>query len=75
MSKPLYCFFITGKKRLPLYDLGEDKISVNWTGNQLNGLPIAQNCTHTLILPLSPDIITPEMLSPIFDFETVYGFL
>jgi hypothetical protein len=70
-------FFITGKKRLPLYDLGEEKISISWNGHQ-HGLPIAQNCTHTLIMPSGSETASVEILerimSPIFQFDTVYGF-
>ena len=69
--------FITGKKRLPLYELGEEKISVAWTG-EAERLATAQNCTHTLILPCDARNSDVEKLAqtmqPIFHFDTVYGF-
>ena len=72
--------FITGKKRLPLTAFGEDKISTYWNFN-LNMLPQAQNCTHTLIMPghflfgeLSVDRMA-EAFRCIFEFETGFGFL
>jgi len=73
--------FITGKNRLPYIDLGEDKISVHWyqpTNNHF--LPKAQNCTNKLMFPLRENTpVTIEeihkIMSPIFDFPTVFGFL
>jgi len=69
--------FITGKTRLPLYELGEEKISMVWAGGP-GQLPTAQNCTHTLIMPSDANHVDVEtlgqVLAPIFKFETVYGF-
>lgn len=62
--------FITGKKRLPLLDLGEPPITVVWQGDGC--LPRAQNCMNTIILPgYVWDM--KECLNVIFQYETVFG--
>ncbi len=69
--------FITGKKRLPLCELGEEQMSVTWRG-EVGKLPIAQNCTNTLIIPadaVDKDVDgLAEVMKPIFRFNTIYGF-
>lgn len=68
--------FITGKRRLPLCEIGEDKISVVWSGERLR-LPTAQNCTHTLIMPANARKASTEeitkLMAPVFKFDTVFG--
>jgi hypothetical protein len=78
-------FFITGKKRLPFWQLGEDKITIHWQDygpGVRSKLPIAQNCTNSLILPCNhlpssnPTTLQDlqQLMQPIFHYETVYGF-
>ena len=69
--------YITGKPRLPLMELCEDKITVSWN-NRNSTLPIAQNCINSLLMPVLEQPPTAakiiESLRPIFEFDTVYGF-
>jgi hypothetical protein len=74
--------FITGKARLPLTVLGEDRMRVSFSGTT-SELPMAQNCTHMLILPVLPVSVQryknflryiSMIMEPIFRFDTVYGF-
>lgn len=72
--------FITGKPRLPVPEMDEELIRIHWEdvpgGLQL---PRAQNCTHTLLMPYLETPVTPDtvlqVLRPILEFDTVYGFL
>ena len=74
--------FITGKKRLPLLVLGEEIMRVSFTG-VTGTLPVAQNCTHMLIMPAPPVSFVHRQaflqsiatsMETVFRFNTVYGF-
>lgn len=75
--------FITGKNRLPYIDLGEDRISVHWfVSPNPHALPKAQNCTNKLLFPVREEANIPvtvgyirEIMNPIFEFSTIFGFL
>lgn len=71
--------FITGKPRLPVLEMSENRISVAWGGSRDSTLPRAQNCTNTLLMPHLPVPVTRdrvlECLQTLFEFDTVYGFL
>jgi hypothetical protein len=67
--------FITGKRRLPWLQLGEEPICISWEGPP-QSLPRAQNCTHTLMLPshITNFLELIKTLNPIYQYATVYGF-
>lgn len=65
--------FVTGKGRLPMLRYGESPISVVWS-DEPAPMPRAQNCTHTLILPRDTSCVYTT-LQPVFEFDTVFGFL
>lgn len=66
--------FITGKRRLPLVQIGEPLMSVTWA--QRGGLPYSHNCTNTLSLNrrfCSSVHEIQKFCQVIFDYDTVYG--
>lgn len=67
--------FVTGNTRLPLTHIGEPAISIVWVNDSNARLPLAQNCTHTLLLPALSSCTIAEMMAPVFEFDTVFGFL
>jgi hypothetical protein len=71
--------FITGKRRLPCLDIGEDMIRVAWDPTVTNPAALAkgQNCTNTLILPYYADSVERIALAidPVYRFGTVFGFM
>lgn len=76
--------FITGKPRLPLVTLGEHPLTVAWADSE-DALPKAQNCINTLIIPQGQTflhsntktglMLLDKIMSPIFEFDTVFGFI
>lgn len=74
--------FITGKSRLPVLEMGEDRLRAAWDDSDFHPpqrLPRAQNCTSMLLMPPLPRPVTPEtllhVLRPLWEFDTVFGFL
>lgn len=76
--------FVTGKRRIPLEAWGEPPLSVSWSDT--SGLPRAQNCTHQLFIPCQKQLLQQPpgeartralrtLFTPIFSFDTTYGFL
>jgi hypothetical protein len=67
--------FITGKKRLPLLNIGEQKIVVVWCeDNGKTKLPISQNCHNSILL--SNHLIFSQLencLHYIYDYESDFG--
>lgn len=66
--------FITGRERLPYLQLGEYPINVIFKDASV--LPLAQNCTNTLILPRSVKSIQDleKCLICVFEFDSCFGF-
>jgi hypothetical protein len=66
--------FITGKTRLPFPHIGEHMVGVQWV-NEKKPLPLAQNCTNTLILPNDDELSISSFMKPVFEFDSIFGFL
>lgn len=66
--------FMTGKKGLPNISMGDEKLSVFWTGNDDAVLPIAQNCINSVICSIPMVSRLRKVFRPIFRFETSFGY-
>ena len=69
--------FMTGKTCVPFCHLGEEKLNVTWSDDSFE-LPKSQTCLHTIILPADQCTSSEnirQFLQPIFEYETVFGFL
>jgi hypothetical protein len=67
--------FITGKKRLPILELGESKMAIKWDIHSSLQLPFSQNCFNTLILPYHLTHVAQfqNCLQVIYEFENDFG--
>lgn len=66
--------FVTGKPRLPLTAYGEPPLTILWVDSPAT-MPLAQNCTSTLLLPHHAQQNVREFMNPVFHYDTVFGFL
>lgn len=68
--------FITGKPRLPNFDIGEDRIRIMWSGRQEHKLPVAQNCSSTLFMPATISVDEVKQgLETVIAYDSVFGLL
>jgi hypothetical protein len=64
--------FATGRRHLPRVELGHPYITACWNGS--GQLPIAQNCTNTIMFP-SDTTDVAAALRPVLQFSTITGFM